>query len=269
MAAAITLWPTLARRDFATLRLRNGRIRLRFPCQDDRSIPFPPGGIMKALCPVLALVMLASATVAQAADTTATASVTLPAAKITGTVPVEKALKERRSVRAFAPGPLTLEEVGQLCWAAQGVTDDKGHRTAPSAMATYPLELYVIAGEVTGLPAGIYHYEPATHSLTLRSAGDQRAAFREKVARQDWIATVPAIFVISGVPEKMGRMQDRGSQFLAVEVGLAAQGFFLQETALGLGSTFVGGFDPAGARTALGLPTTEDVIAVLPVGRKL
>ena len=66
--------------------------------------------------------------------------VVLPSAQVTGAVSIEQALATRRSVRGMADRPLTLAEVGQLCWSAQGVTDEKGHRTAPSAMATYPLE---------------------------------------------------------------------------------------------------------------------------------
>jgi SagB-type dehydrogenase family enzyme len=196
------------------------------------------------------------------------APVALPPAQTDGKVAVEKALAERRSLRAPAPTALSLADIGQLCWAAQGVTDDKGHRTTPSAHATYPLELYVIAGAVDGLAPGTYHYVPAGHALQLRAAGDQRQDFETKGVGQDWIATAPAIFVISGTAAKMAKMKEHGTPFMYVEAGLAAQGFFLQATALGLGSTYVGGFDPAAARAALGLPESEEILAVLPVGRK-
>jgi SagB-type dehydrogenase family enzyme len=220
------------------------------------------------------LTLLAPGAIARAAEPAAAAAptsgavVALPAPKTDGTFSLEKALHERRSLRAPAETPLTLEEVGQLCWAAQGVTDEKGHRTAPSAMASYPLELYVLAGAVTGLAPGCYHYEPGQHALTLRAAGAQLAEFEQKAVGQDWTAKAPAMFVISGSTAKMTRMRDRAPQFMWVEAGLAAQGFFLEATALGLGSTYIGGFDPAEARIALGLPEGEDVLAVLPVGRK-
>jgi SagB-type dehydrogenase family enzyme len=222
---------------------------------------------MKTLRLVLLLVLLASVPLARASEPIAPDSIALPAPKIDGKVSVERALKERRSLRDPA-SPLTLEETSQLCWAAQGVTDDKGHRTAPSAWATYPLELYVIAGAVTGLAPGLYHYEPGKHSLRLIAAGDRRTDFVAKAAGQDWIAAAPAIFIITGVAEKMAKMQERGLQFMFVEAGLAAQGFFLQATALGLGSTFVGDFKPSEARSVLGLTAEEEVLAVLPVGRK-
>jgi len=196
------------------------------------------------------------------------ASVALPKANTDGTMSLEKALATRRSLRSMAATPLSLEQLGQLCWAAQGITDDKGHRTAPSARASYPLQLYVIAGAVTGLAPGLYRYEPATHALATLAAGDQRAAFEGHAVGQEWIARAPAIFVISGAVEKMPGGNERGSAFMNVEAGLAAQGFFLQATALGLGSTYVGGFKPAEAREALKLPAGEEVLAVLPVGRR-
>ena len=215
------------------------------------------------LIPVLALLIAVS--VASAADP---GVVQLPAVKTSGPVSVEQALNQRRSLRNPDPAPLTLGQIGQLCWAAQGLTDEKGHRTAPSAMATYPLELYVIAGAVTDLEPGLYHYEPTGHALKLVTPGDQRKTFMEKAVGQEWIATAPAIFVISGVAGRMDRMKERAAGFMWVEAGLAAQGFFLEATALGLGSTYVGGFAPPDARTALGLASTEEVLAVLPVGRK-
>jgi SagB-type dehydrogenase family enzyme len=224
---------------------------------------------LRPLSLVLALMLLAAAGPAHAAaETAAPASIVLPAAQTDGKVAIEKALATRRSVRTIASTPLMLGQVGQLCWAAQGITDEKGHRTAPSARAVYPLELYVIAGAVEGLPAGVYHYVPAGHTLQAMAAGDQRAEFVTKAVGQTWSQQAPAIFVLTGKVEKMGRMRERGVSFMWVEAGLAAQGFFLQATALGLGSTYVGGFDPAAARSALGLAAAEDVLAVLPVGHK-
>ncbi len=223
---------------------------------------------MNALRCALSLALLVSASAGRAADSAAPARVALPAPKIDGGLSVEAALKQRRSVRNPAPTPLTLEEVGQLCWAAQGVTDAKGHRTAPSAHAVYPLELYVIAGAVTGLAPGLYHYAPPKHALELMAAGDRRADFVQESVGQGWVAKAPVIFVLSGTVAKMASMNERGPEFMWIEAGLAAQGLFLEATSMGLGSTYVGGFRPAQARTALGLPGSEEVEAVLPVGRR-
>lgn len=219
--------------------------------------------VVALLCAVAAIPR-----VGYAAEPALATAIALPAPHTDGKVSVEGALKERRSVRNPAPTPLTLEEVGQLCWAAQGITDARGHRTAPSAQAKYPLELYVLVGAVTGLAPGLYHYQPSGHALRPVSSGDLRADFVTKGVGEGWVAQAPVIFVVSGVAEKMAAMGERGRPFMWVEVGLASQGFFLQATGLGLGSTFVGGFRPAQAATVLGLAATEEVLAVLPVGRR-
>ena len=175
------------------------------------------------------LVLAAPTFNAEAADSI---SISLPAPRLDGDMSVEKALKERRSLRDPAPNALSLTETGQLCWAAQGVTDDKGHRTAPSAMARYPLELYVIVGVVDGIAPGFYHYDPGVHALRLVAPGDMRADVVTKAIGQEWITKAPAVFVITGVIERMGSMSERGRQFMDVEAGLAAQGFFLQALSL-------------------------------------
>jgi len=212
-----------------------------------------------------ALVLLSSALLAQAAEPV---RVALPAARTRGTVAVETALSQRRSFRDPAPTPLTLAEVGQLCWAAQGVTDEKGHRTAPSAHAAYPLEVWVLAGSVRDLPAGTYRYLPKGHALEPVRQGDPRLEFVQRGVGQAWVAKAPVIFIITGTVARMGDMGDRGPQFMAIEAGLAAQGFFLEAEALGLGSTFVGGFKREEARQALELPEGQEVLGVLPAGHK-
>jgi SagB-type dehydrogenase family enzyme len=229
---------------------------------------------MRLLPVTLPLALLALPPLALPAGGAAPATVSLPAPKTDGKVSIEAALKQRRSVRNFAPTPLTLEEVGQLCWAAQGVTDKKeGHRTAPSARAIYPLEIYVAAGSVTGLSPGFYHYQPASHSLQLVEPADKRADLDQKAVGQGWnpIARAPAVFVISGNVAKMASSDDplvkeRAAQFTWVEAGLAAQGFFLEATAMGLGSVYTGGFRPKETQAVLGLPSSEEVLAILPVG---
>ncbi|HTN51260.1 MAG TPA: SagB family peptide dehydrogenase [Anaeromyxobacter sp.] len=221
---------------------------------------------MKLRLALLSLALLAASPLARPAEPAG--RIPLPAARTQGPVSVEAALHQRRSLRSPADAPLSLAEVGQLCWAAQGVTDDKGHRTAPSARAAYPLQLYLVAGAVRDLPAGLYRYLPAPHALELVATGDRRIELEQRAVGQAWIARAPAVFVVAGALAKMSAMGDRGAQFMAVEAGLAAQGFFLQAEALGLGSTYVGGFKPREAREVLALPEGEEVLGVLPVGRR-
>ena len=119
-------------------------------------------------------------------------AIRLPAPRVSGGVAVEHALDTRRSLCEFAGEPLGLPELAQLLWAAQGVTTRDGRRTAPSAGALYPLEVYVVAGSVTGLPAGVYRYVPADHRLVRRAAsGDRRRALAAAALGQDWLAILP------------------------------------------------------------------------------
>ena len=119
---------------------------------------------------VIAAALLAAALV-HAAEPQAVA---LPKPDVTGKVTLEQAIAQRRSVREYAPGALTLAEVSQLMWVAQGITGPDGKRATPSARAVYPLQVWLVANDVTGLPAGIYRYEPKEHALAPVSAGDQR-----------------------------------------------------------------------------------------------
>lgn len=192
----------------------------------------------------------------------------LPEPQTDGGISVESALKERRSIRFFEEEPITIDEVGQLLWAVQGITDDSGHRTAPSAWEAYPLEVYVLAGDVTDLQAGVYHYVPEGHMLERLARGDMRDAFIGSTIDPSnyWCRPAPALFVITMVPE---RSTERGidESFVFVEAGLAAENFLLQVVSLGLGSTYVGGFYAEEVQQFLNLEEGETPIAVLPVGR--
>lgn len=216
----------------------------------------------------LALLVLLPALPARA-QAPAAAEVALPAPRLDATATLEQALKTRRSVRDLAATPLTLDELSRLLWAAQGVVDDKGHRTTPSARATYPLDVWVIAGSVTGLPAGVYLYVPARHALVPRGTGDRRAELVAKVVKQPWIATAPASLVVTATPERAReKMGDRAGHFAPVEAGIAAQNVLLEQVALGLAGTYVGGFDPKALSEFLGLPPGTEAWALLPAGRK-
>ena len=83
----------------------------------------------------------------------------LPRPDTVGKVTVEQALLHRRSWRDYNSESLSLRQLGQVLWAAQGRTSTTGARTAPSAGTSYPLEVFVVAGRVEGLTPAVYHYE--------------------------------------------------------------------------------------------------------------
>ena len=192
--------------------------------------------------------------------------VNLPAARLVGKKNVEEALAARRSVRVYEETSLTLEEVAQLLWAAQGITSEWGGRTAPSAGATYPLEIYVVVGDVEELEVGVYRYFPDEHSVRRVNEGDLRAKISSAALGQEWVRTAPVSLVIAASYERTTRQYgERGKRYVHIEVGHVGQNVYLQATSLDLGTVMVGAFDDAEVQELLGIE--EEPLAIMPVGR--
>lgn len=193
--------------------------------------------------------------------------VNLPPPQKEGLISVESALGQRRSVRSYGETPLALADIGQILWAAQGITSSQNRRTAPSAGALYPLELYLVSGRVSGLSSGIYRYSPRDHDLTMIAPGDVHAQLTTASWSQNWIRAAPAIVVVAAIPARTAvRYGDRTSRYVAMEVGAVVQNIQLQGVSLRIGSTFVGAFDDKPFKKILGLPGNEQVMALVPLG---
>ncbi len=187
--------------------------------------------------------------------------IVLPAPRQQGSLSLEEALAGRRSIREYGPRPLTWEEIGQLLWAAQGITSPQGFRTAPSAGALYPLEVYVV------LPEGVYHYLPQAHQLRRTAAGDHRGALGNAAVRQRPVYEAPAVFVIAGVYQRTAaKYGQRAERYVHLEAGHAAQNLLLQAVALGLGAVPIGAFHDDQVRAVLGLSANETPLYLIPVG---
>jgi SagB-type dehydrogenase family enzyme len=185
----------------------------------------------------------------------------LPAPDITGEMSLEQALVERRSGREFAPAELTPDIIGQLFWAGQGVTDERGYRTAPSAGALYPLELYAVTSR------SVLHYVPEGHRVESRSDTTSLARLGDLAFGQDSPSSAPAVLVVVGVEARTAaEYGDLATGFVEREAGHATQNILLQATALDLAAVPVGGFDPAGVARLLALPPGHDVLYLVPVG---
>lgn len=195
------------------------------------------------------------------------ADVALPVPAGSGSQPLERTLGRRRSVRSYAPQPLSLTALSQLLWAAQGITATGGRRTAPSAGALYPLELHVVAARVEGLAPGGYRYLPDLHKLrpVLREVimpALSRAAFSQQA-----LDAAPAVVVIAAVEERTARKYGRrAARYVAFEAGAASQSLALQAVALGLGTVVIGAFDDGSVARALRLPAGERPLALMPIG---
>lgn len=192
----------------------------------------------------------------------------LPEPKKQSDVSVEEAIAARRSRRQYAKGALTLTEISQLLWAAQGITNSRGFRAAPSAGATYPLETYLVAGKVEGLDAGLYHYELKEHRLTKVQDGDRRRALCQAAWGQDMITEAPISLVFAAIYERTtGRYGERGIRYIHMEVGHVGENVHLQCETMGLGTVVIGAFSDGAVKKALGIE--EEPLYIMPVGRKL
>ena len=210
---------------------------------------------------VLFMLLGACATVGMVAGGTDVAE-SLPPAVTSGALSLEELLASRRSLRQFGDRPLTRQQIGQLCWAAQGITDqDRGFRTAPSAGALYPVELYVVTA------AGVEHYRPAGHRLEPHITGDVRPQLRRAALDQNPIGEAPACFVITAVVKRTARKYGpRAERYCFMEAGHVAQNVLLQATALGLGSTPIGAFEDNQVAKVLRLPPDRRALYLLPIG---
>lgn len=187
----------------------------------------------------------------------------LPAPQTRGAASLEEALARRRSVRDLAPGALTAAQLGQLLWAAQGITDPEGRRAAPSAGALYPLELYAVTAE------GIFRYLPADHALALLRAGDARPALRAAAWEKATVGAAPLVLVVAGVVARTAVKYgpQRALRYVQLEAGHAAQNVLLEAVSLGLGAVPVGAFEDDRVRSVMALPSGQAPLYLLLVGR--
>ena len=192
----------------------------------------------------------------------------LPPPKAHGALSVEEALRKRRSVREYTDQALSLAEVSQLLWAGYGITSrPEGFRTAPSARALYPLELYLAAGQVSGLPASVYRYVAETHALEPVRDGDVRQELAAATFGQAFVAHAAAIVSFAAVYDRTREaFGDDGKDYVHMDLGHAGENVHLQATALDLGTVVVAALRRDGVREALGLPEDQVPLYLMPIG---
>ena len=183
---------------------------------------------------------------------------------------IEEAIARRRSIRTYSEGKIGENDISQLLWAAQGITNEAaGLRTAPSAGALYPLEIYVATAMVEGIEAGLYKYNPSSHSLILKKKGDVREDICSVSLWQDSIKNAAAVILYCAVFKKtFSRYKGRAAQYVYIETGHAAQNVYLQPEALNLGIVAIGAFYDDGIKKVLDLPGEEEPVYLMPIGKK-
>jgi SagB-type dehydrogenase family enzyme len=198
--------------------------------------------------------------------------ISLPSPTLKGPISVEEAINIRRTKREFSNEPLTLAEWGQLLWAAQGITSDgdRKKRTAPSAGALYPLDIYLILGKgaMDPLKKGVFHYLPLKHALKQVSDKDLTKEVAEASLYQNWMAEAPGMILITAEYFRItGKYRDRGIRYAHMEAGHVAQNCFLQAQSLKLNIGIVGAFEDNRLIDLLPIPKSHEPILILPIGR--
>ncbi|MCK5316560.1 MAG: SagB/ThcOx family dehydrogenase [Anaerolineales bacterium] len=189
-------------------------------------------------------------------------SIELPKPSSQGSISLEKAIGNRESVRSFTKQALSLDLIGQILWAGQGLRGSANRRNVPSAGALYPLELYLVTEE------GVYHYIPKGHRMEPHVEGDVRSSLSNAALGQEFIAQAPATYlltaVFSRIETKYGK--ERSPQYIYLEAGHAAQNILLQATALGLDGVPVGAFYEEQVSKALRLPREHYPLYLISLG---
>jgi|GEM_PF-244087 len=183
----------------------------------------------------------------------------LPQPKTTGTVSLEQAIAQRRSIRSFASKDLNQEQISQLLWAGQGQTSGY-KRAAPSAGSLYPMEVYLLTKD------GLFHYASEGHKLHVLGTDDLRGALAA-ASGQSILKDAAADIIIGGVSARIvPRYGERGMRYLYIEAGHIAENIHLQAVSLGLVSLPVGSFNDSEVQKALGMPSECRPVYIVAVG---
>lgn len=196
----------------------------------------------------------------------------LPPPEIEGVFSLERAIKTRRTIRSFSSKHMSLKQLSQILWSAQGITEESGFkRAAPSAGALYPMDVYTVIGTegVEGLKAGCYHYQPNNHSVSLILEGDHRYELARASLLQMWLADPPVSIVITAEYDRITlKYGKRGVRYAMIEAGHIGQNIFLQAEALDLGAGIVGAFNDKEVIRVMQIPPTHEPLLIMPVGYK-
>jgi SagB-type dehydrogenase family enzyme len=194
----------------------------------------------------------------------------LPDPVLDGEVSLERTIHTRRTVRSFRSRALSLQQLSQVLWAAQGITETGGFkRAAPSAGALYPMDVYGVIGKecIEKLTPGVYHYTPTGHTLSLIQEGDARRTLAEASLWQVWMAEAPLNLVITAEYSRITiKYGQRGVRYAMIEAGHIGQNIFLQCQAMGLEAGIVGAFDDSKVIQVMGIKKTHEPLLIMPVG---
>lgn len=193
----------------------------------------------------------------------------LPPPEAIPNLSLDRALRERKSVRRYAVKPLTIEQLSYLVWASTGIqrTENGFHfRTVPSAGRTYPIETYLAVNSVTGLKPGLYHYAIVAHALETIKEGDVSRDVRSAAMGQKICSEAPVVFLWTSIFKRVTyRYHEHGHRYLYMEAGHIAQNLALTATAMGLATCQIGAFYDDEVNSFLGIDGIEESIVYMSV----
>lgn len=199
----------------------------------------------------------------------------LPAAAPAPWPALEEAIVQRRTSRSFDPGAaLTPDLLGRLLAFSCGRTGSASfagaRRAAPSAGATYPVDAYVVALRVAGVPAGVHVYDVDRHALGLVRPGSFGDRLTSWTLDQPWVGRAGAVVALVGCSARIGeRYAARGYRYMLFEAGHIAQNLYLLGAGYGIGVQATGGFVDAAVNRLLGLDESlEQALYLVAVGRQ-
>lgn len=196
------------------------------------------------------------------------AMINLPQPTTDGQVSLEKSMSLRRSIRSYKNEPISVHELSQLLWAGQGVTNERGFRTAPSAGATFPIELFVMVNNVEGLQKGIYHYQIGDHKLKMIDDRTIETDLARASLSQSMISDAGLVIIFTAVFDRTtSRYGERGIRYIHNEIGHVSQNIHLQVAALNLGTVVIGAYRDEEVEDALNLGKDYRVLYMMPVGK--
>jgi SagB-type dehydrogenase family enzyme len=202
------------------------------------------------------------------------APIELPEPDPDGQTSVERAIATRASRRSFARTPVTIEDISQILWAAQGLThvrDGVEMRAAPSAGATYPLIVFleVTSGGNADLDRGLYRYDPGRHVLESELDASVHDGLTQAALGQEVVGDAPTTIVLAANYERTRRQYpEHGDRYVHMEAGHVAQNVHLVCESRRLNTCPVGAFTDADVADALELPDRLEPLYLLPFGRR-
>jgi SagB-type dehydrogenase family enzyme len=188
--------------------------------------------------------------------------ISLPEPDLDGNISLEEAMSKRRSIRIFTSREIEIKKISQLMWAAQGITKNpEGYRTAPSAGALYPIEVFLSRKD------GIFHYKPEKNKLLKLKKDDLRQSIYKACLSQKAVAEADVIIIITAVYERTTlKYGERGIRYVHLEAGHVCQNILLEATVLDLGAVPIGAFDDTRINEITGLPPYHIPLYIIPVG---